>query len=194
MDDAQKQALYSPMMHDALGGRTTEAWIRNLMKSCASDDPTNRALFLDLETLLPDQVLPFVDRLSMAHSVEVRPPFLDHRIAEFACSLPGSIKIKAGRVKSILKDAVRDLLPPALIERPKEGFIMPINEWLIEKLGGFVRATLSPERLKSHGLFRPEAVARMIDAHFRGEARYGDRIWNLLMLQLWWEAYIDRKA
>jgi asparagine synthase (glutamine-hydrolysing) len=194
MDDAQKQALYSPMMHDALGGRTTEAWIRNLMKSCASDDPTNRALFLDLETLLPDQVLPFVDRLSMAHSVEVRPPFLDHRIAEFACSLPGSIKIKAGRVKSILKDAVRDLLPPALIERPKEGFIMPINEWLIEKLGGFVRATLSPERLKSHGLFRPEAVARMIDAQFRGEARYGDRIWNLLMLQLWWEAYIDRKA
>ena len=191
MDDAQKQSLYSPAMKNALGGQTTEAWIRKLMKSCTSDDPTNRALFLDLETLLPDQVLPFVDRLSMAHSVEVRPPFLDHRLAEFACSLPGSIKIKAGRVKSILKNAVRDLLPPALIERPKEGFIMPINEWLIDKLAGFVRATLAPERLKSHGLFKPEAVVQMIDAHFNGQARHGDRIWNLLMLQLWWERYVD---
>ncbi len=195
MDDAQKQSLYSPLMRNALDGRTTEGWIRNLMKSCASDDPTNRALFLDLETLLPDQVLPFVDRLSMAHSVEVRPPFLDHRLAEFACSLPGSIKIKAGRVKSILKNAVHDLLPPALIERPKEGFLMPINEWLIDKLGGFVRATLAPERLKSHGLFKLDAVAEMIEAHFSGrDSLSSDRIWNLLMLQLWWERYIDRRA
>lgn len=190
MDDAQKQSIYSPKMQKALGGQTTEGWIRNLLKSCDSDDPTNRALFLDIETLLPDQVLPFVDRLSMAHSVEVRPPFLDHRLAEFACSLPGAIKIKSGRVKNILKNAVADLLPPDLIERPKEGFIMPINEWLIDKLGGFVRATLAPERLKAHGLFRPEAIAQMLDAHFARQGRYGDRIWNLLMLQLWWERYV----
>ena len=189
-DDTQKQALYSPAMQAAVGDRTTEGWIRALLQACDSDDPTNRALFLDLDTLLPDQVLPFVDRLSMAHSVEVRPPFLDHRLAEFACSLPGAIKIKSGRVKNILKDAVRDLLPADLIERPKEGFIMPINEWLIDKLGGFVRATLAPERLKVHGLFRPEAVSQMLDMHLARRGRFGDRIWNLLMLQLWWERYV----
>jgi len=194
MDDAQKRELYSPLMQSACGEQTTEGWIRSLLKSCDSRDPTNRALFLDLETLLPDQVLPFVDRLSMAHSVEVRPPFLDHRLAEFACSLPGAIKIRSGRVKSILKNAVRDLLPDDLIERPKEGFIMPINEWLIDRLGGFVRATLAPERLKRHGLFRPEAVTAMLDAHFARQQRLGDRIWNLLMLQLWWESYVDRHA
>jgi len=194
MDDAQKRSLYSPAMQNALGNQTTEGWIRNLLKSCKSDDPTNRALFLDLETLLPDQVLPFVDRLSMAHSVEVRPPFLDHRLVEFACSLPGSMKIKSGRVKSILKNAVRDLLPPALIERPKEGFIMPINEWLVDKLGDFVRSTLATEKVKRQGLFRADAVRDLLDAHFSGRSHWGNQIWNLLMLQLWWETYIDRPA
>ena len=134
-------------------------------------------------------MLPFVDRLSMAHSVEVRPPFLDHRLAEFACSLPGSFKIKAGRVKSILKNAVQDLLPKELLERPKEGFIMPINEWLIGRLKPFVRDTLAPERLERYGLFRLEAVGNMLDAHYSGTAQRGNQIWNLLMLQLWLERY-----
>src|SRR5262249_14250392 len=79
-DDEEKLALYAPAMREAVANQTTEALIRDRLRGCRSDDPTNRALFLDLETLLPDQVLPFVDRLSMAHSVEVRPPFLDHRL------------------------------------------------------------------------------------------------------------------
>jgi len=168
--------------------------IRQRLGACGSADPTNRALFLDLDTLLPDQVLPFVDRLSMAHSVEVRPPFLDHRLVEFACSLPGHFKIKAGRVKHILKDAVRDLLPADLVSRPKEGFIMPINEWLVGQLKDYVRATLAPEKIRAQGLFRPSAVADMLDAHFSGRHHHGNQIWNLLMLQLWWKAYIERPA
>src|SRR5262249_9382763 len=121
LDDARKTELYSPLMREAIDGETTEGVIRNILAACNGRDPLNRALFLDLETLLPDQVLAFVDRLSMAHSVEVRPPFLDHRIVEFAARLRGSTKIKAGRVKHILKMAVNDLLPPELLARPKEG-------------------------------------------------------------------------
>jgi asparagine synthase (glutamine-hydrolysing) len=189
LDDEQKHALYSWRMREAVGAESTEALIRNRLNSCLSQDPLNRALFLDLETLLPDQVLPFVDRLSMAHSVEVRPPFLDHRLAEFACSLPGSFKIKAGRVKSILKNAVKDLLPDELLERPKEGFIMPINEWLIGRLKSFVLETLSPTRLKRYDLFRVEAVSDMLANHYAGKAQWGNQIWNLLMLQLWLERY-----
>jgi asparagine synthase (glutamine-hydrolysing) len=189
LDDQAKHALYTPEMRDAVSGETTENLIRNRLDACKSTDPTNRALFLDLETLLPDQVLPFVDRLSMAHSVEVRPPFLDHRLVEFACSLPGHFKIKAGRVKNILKDAVRDLLPADLIARPKEGFIMPINDWLVGKLKNYVRATLEPEKVKRQGLFRSEAIGNMLDAHFSGQHHYGNQIWNLLMLQLWWDRY-----
>ena len=125
----------------------------------------------------------------MAHSVEVRPPFLDHRLVEFACSLPGSFKIKAGRVKNILKNAVTDLLPDDLLDRPKEGFIMPINEWLIGRLKPFVLHTLTPARLKRYGLFRREAIADMLAAHYAGKAQRGNQIWNLLMLQLWLERY-----
>jgi asparagine synthase (glutamine-hydrolysing) len=190
LDDAQKNELYSPRMREAVGGSPTEELIRGALRDCRSRDPLNRALFLDLETLLPDQVLAFVDRLSMAHSVEVRPPFLDHRLVQFVADLPGSVKIKAGRVKHILKEAVRDLLPAELLARPKEGFIMPINEWLIGSLKGYVEARLAPDRLARHGLFRADAIRQMLNAHYSGAASRGNQIWNLLMLQLWWEAYV----
>jgi asparagine synthase (glutamine-hydrolysing) len=187
LDDQQKRALYSPMMSEAVGKASTEDMIRAILRDCPSSDPLNRSLFLDQQTLLSDQVLPFVDRLSMAHSVEVRPPFLDHRLAEFAGTLPGSMKISAGRVKHILKEAVKDLLPADLLARPKEGFIMPVNEWLLGKLRSYVQARLAPERLVRHGLFRGSAVQTLLDEHYSGMANRGNQIWNLLMLQLWWE-------
>ena len=190
LDDEQKRGLYSPMMSEAVGDVRTEDMIRAILRDCPSSDPLNRSLFLDQQTLLPDQVLPFVDRLSMAHSVEVRPPFLDHRLAEFAATLPGSMKIKGGRVKHILKEAVKDLLPGDLLARPKEGFIMPVNEWLLGKLRSYVQATLAPERLVRHGLFRGSAVQTLLDEHYSGLANRGNQIWNLLMLQLWWERYV----
>ena len=109
---------------------------------------------------------------------------------QFVADLPGSFKIKAGRVKHILKEAVRDLLPAELLARPKEGFIMPVNEWLIGSLKGYVQATLAPDRLARHGLFRAGAIQQVLDAHYCGTANHGSRIWNLLMLQLWWEEYV----
>jgi asparagine synthase (glutamine-hydrolysing) len=190
LDDAQKNELYSPRMREAVDGTATEELIRSALGTCRSGDPLNRALFLDQETLLPDQVLAFVDRLSMAHSVEVRPPFLDHRLVQFVADLPGSIKIKGGRVKHILKEAVSDLLPGELLARPKEGFIMPVNEWLVGSLKAYVQATLAPERLARHGLFRAATIRHMLDAHYSGTANLGNQIWNLLMLQLWWEEYV----
>jgi asparagine synthase (glutamine-hydrolysing) len=191
LDDGQKSALYSAHMQEAIDGVSTEATIRSTLAACKVADPLNRALFLDLETLLPDQVLAFVDRLSMAHSVEVRPPFLDHRLVEFVAGLSGSVKIKGGRVKHILKEAVKDLLPPELLARPKEGFIMPVNEWLIGSLKDYVLATLAPARLARHGLFRPEAIRELLEQHYAGAANRGNQIWNLLMLQLWWERYVS---
>ncbi len=191
LDDAQKNELYSASMRAAVAGLSTEQVVRDTLAGCKVSDPLNRALFLDLETLLPDQVLAFVDRLSMAHSVEVRPPFLDHRLVELVAGLSGSIKIKGGRVKHILKEAVADLLPAELLARPKEGFIMPVNEWLIGSLKDYVQATLAPERLARHGLFRPEAIRQLLESHYAGGANRGNQIWNLLMLQLWWERYVD---
>lgn len=188
-DDAAKRALYSPEMQSATASASTEALIRELYHDCESADPLNRSLFVDIETLLPDQVLPFVDRLSMAHSVEVRPPFLDHRLVEFIATLPGEMKIRRGRVKSILKDAVADLLPEGLVDRPKEGFVMPINDWLLEKLRSFVEGSLSASRLAAHGLLEPMAVNALVARYYGGEKSLASRIWNIVSFQMWWEAY-----
>ena len=189
-DEAQKRALYTPAMRAAIGEASTESDIRRLYRDCGSADPLNRALFVDFETLLPDQVLPFVDRLSMAHSVEVRPPFLDHRMIEFAATLPGSMKIKQGRVKSILKDAVASLLPPGLVDRPKEGFVMPINEWMLQSLRGFVTDALSAGRLARHGMLEPAAVDSLVTRYYGGETGLAGRIWSLVNFQMWWERYV----
>jgi asparagine synthase (glutamine-hydrolysing) len=186
-DEAAKRAVYSSAMRAAVGDASTEALTRALYAGCSSRDPLNRSLAVDFETLLPDQVLAFVDRLSMAHSVEVRPPFLDHRLVELVANIPGRLKIKGGRVKHILKEAVRDLLPEGLVDRPKEGFVMPLNDWMAEKLKGYVTDMLSAKRLARHGLLEPAAVAEMLSRFYAGETQLASRIWNLASFQMWWD-------
>lgn len=190
-DEEAKQALYTGAMREAVGTASTEQDVRDLYAASGTGDPLNRCLFVDFETLLPDQVLAFSDRLSMAHSVEVRPPFLDHRLIEYAATLPGGMKIRGGRVKSILKDAVADLLPEGLVDRPKEGFVMPINDWLLNVLRSFVEDCLSAPRLSSHGLLEPAAVRALLDRYYVGDKSLASRIWNLVAFQNWWEQYIE---
>lgn len=189
-DDSEKTKLYTPELRGLIGDCRTEDLIRTLYSEAGTADPLNRALFVDFETLLPDQVLAFVDRLSMAHSVEVRPPFLDYRIVEFVAKLPGGIKIKGGRVKHILKESVRGLIPDAILERPKEGFVLPINDWLVRDLWPYVTDLLSPHRLERQGLFSSTAVAALLREHIDGR-QHGPRIWNLVMFQLWWDRYFS---
>ena len=93
-------------------------------------------LEMEWNTQLPDQVLAFIDFLSMAHSVEIRSPFLDYRLVEFVATIPGNMKIRNGNVKDILKKTVGHLLPEEITERPKEGFVLPIFDWMVEKLKG----------------------------------------------------------
>ncbi len=189
-DDVAKSKLLSNKMLALAGIEKTEYLIGKVYNEAGTQDPLNRALFYDFKTLLPDQVLAFVDRLSMAHSVEVRPPFLDYRLVEYAATIPGNLKIRNGRSKHILKKSVQDLLPQELIDRPKEGFVLPINEWLLQKMRSWVEETLSPDRLAIHGLLKPNTVRCLLDEHFSSVANHGSRIWNLMMFQLWWETYV----
>lgn len=187
--DEQNRAIYSPKMRAATDGASTDDLVRLVLRDAPTDDPVNRALRIDFETLLPDQVLPFVDRLSMAHSVEVRPPFLDHRLIEFAAGLPGRMKVKNGRIKHVLKEAVRGLIPDAILDRPKEGFLMPVNAWILEHLRDFVESTLAPAKLAKHGLLDADAVAGLLQDHYARRRDSGNRIWNVLMFQTWWDLY-----
>lgn len=190
-DDAAARALYTPAMEAATRGVSSHERIARELDTIGSTDPLNRMLLLDRRTLLPDQVLAFADRLSMAHGVEARPPFLDPELMRYADALPGALKIRRGRVKHILKEAVKDLLPEALLNRPKEGFILPVNAWMHGPLRSLVESTLHPERLARHGLLRAEAVGELLAGHFARRADHADRLWNLVNFQLWWERQVE---
>jgi asparagine synthase (glutamine-hydrolysing) len=156
----------------------------------AGGDALNRVLEIDQAELLQNQILPFVDRLSMAHSIEVRCPFLDHRLVEYVNRLPGSLKIggEAGRPvnKRVLKLAVADLLPQELINRPKEGFVQPIYTWMHGALQDW---TLSALDSLPAGLFEPAPLAALREGFLKGDTALNARIWNLACLGLWWREY-----
>lgn len=187
----EKTGLYSPLLQNATSGCSIETLYRQYFDSSTTTDPLNRILDCDIKALLPDQVLAFVDRLSMAHSIEVRPPFLDYRLVEFTGKIPGSMKIKNTIVKHILKEAVRNLIPGEILQRPKEGFVLPINEWLLSHLDSFIKDTLSENRLKKHGFFSYPFVKSMIESHFTHKADHASKLWNLSCFQIWYETYFS---
>lgn len=185
--DTQKQFMLSDLMHDKCIGQNSASYIQNIYQKCKSRDPLNRALYYDQVALLPDQILTFVDRLSMQHSVEVRPPFLDHRIVEFASKIPGNLKIKNSINKYILKKALINIIPHEIINRQKEGFVLPTDEWLRGPLKNLMESTLSINRLKLHGLINYNYVSNLIYHHLSRKCNNGPLIWNLIMFQKWWE-------
>ena len=187
--DLEKQSLLSGSFKSRCSSCNTATLIASYFNGLTASNPLNRILEMEWKTQLPDQVLAFVDFLSMAHSIEVRSPFFDYRLVEYASTIQGELKIRSGNVKDILKKAVAPLLPPGIIDRPKEGFVLPIFDWMQEKYRGYCEEVLSPERLKAHGYLNLPVVQNMLLRYNAGERALNGRIWNLMMFQLWWEEY-----
>jgi asparagine synthase (glutamine-hydrolysing) len=145
----------------------------------------NRYLWFDQTFYLPADILTKCDRMSMAHSLEVRPPFLDHRIVEFSASLPERFKIRGGTLKYILRELMKDKLPPAVIRRKKEGFDIPIHDWFRGPLRPLLLDTLTDEAVARCGLFRPAKVRWLVREHLERRANLGYHLWGLLILFLW---------
>lgn len=164
---------------------------RKMAEECDSDDTVTRMQSLDTRLYLAEDILTKVDRASMAVSLEVRAPFLDPRVAEYAASLPRSYKLKGNKTKYILKKAVKDILPRFVTRRGKKGFGVPVAEWLKFRLRPMARDLLSPERVRRAGVFNPEYVARLQDEHERGVANHRKVLWTLLMFELWHESFIE---
>lgn len=187
--DAEKIELVSPEMR----AFESSAVFLESFYADATGDTVNRTLEVDCRTLLPDQVLTYADRLSMAHSLEVRVPFLDHHVIEFVGALPGSFKVTMSQTKRILKDVARRVLPSEIVDRPKEGFVLPIDAWLAGPLRPLVQEALSPAWM-DHGFFDSQAVAGFVSEHRSGRANHTYKIWTLLMFQLWYRLYVEGKA
>jgi asparagine synthase (glutamine-hydrolysing) len=164
---------------------------RQIAEECDNNDLVTRMQSVDTRLYLAEDILTKVDRASMAVSLEVRAPFLDPRVAEFAASLPCNYKLRGMKTKYILKKAVRDLLPGFVTRRGKKGFGVPVAEWLKFKLRPLARDLLSPERVRRAGVFNPNYVARLQDEHERGVANHRKLLWTLLMFELWHESFVE---
>jgi asparagine synthase (glutamine-hydrolysing) len=192
LSEEEKRELYAPAVRDALADTSTAVHLHRAFEHLTAQDPLNRILEAEFGGIFPDQVLTFVDRLSMAHALEVRSPFLDTDVVEFVASLPGRLKLCNGETKHLLKKAALRYFPEEMIRRPKEGFLMPITSWVLGHLQPWVRETLSPERLRVHGLFDPAHVGRLIDRLREPGADYVavNRVLVLAIFQQWYELYL----
>ncbi len=189
MDDAEKGSFLSASFLDNAKGVSTRALAEGYFKGLTAKGNLNRILEMEWRTQLPDNILAFVDFLSMAHSVEVRSPFLDYRLVDFAATIPDRLKIRDGVVKSILKTAVKPILPPGITDRPKEGFVLPVFDWMTQSLKGYSQEMTSPERLGRHGFFNQAEVEGVMRKYAAGDRSQAGKIWNIMMFQVWWEKY-----
>jgi asparagine synthase (glutamine-hydrolysing) len=150
------------------------------------------AFRIDLASYLPDDLLVMADRMSMANSLELRAPFCDHRVIETSLAIPPSVKTPRLRLKGLLKAAYADVLPPAVLTHRKQGFMIPLARWLRTDLRPLLDDLLSPEQVRARGLFRVEAVERLKAEHAEGRRSHADRLWTLMMAELWLREYLDR--
>jgi len=190
-DTAAKANLYSAnFLHETQSIRAADIldpWFSRANGAGIVD----AALLADINTYLPNDLLVKVDIATMAVSLEARSPFLDHHLIEFAASLPEKLKLRGITTKYLLKRMLKKLLPAENLNRRKMGFGVPIGHWFRGKLQPFLRETILSERALNRGLFRPEAVKQLVELHARGERDNSHQLWTLLMLELWFERFID---
>jgi asparagine synthase (glutamine-hydrolysing) len=157
-------------------------------------DSLNRMLYVDMKTWLPDDLLLKADKMTMAASQELRVPFLDHKLVEFAFSLPPADKICKGTTKSLLKRSVKDLIPSAVVQREKKGFPVPIEQWFRGDLYGISRDLLLSSSSSCRDRFDISYVASLLERHRRGEEDLSGAIWNLLVFEYWCRIFMQAPA
>ena len=186
-----KQSLLAPALKNEFENMTrNQAFVQQLARTNANE-PLNRMLYVDTKLWLPDYLLLRGDKLSMAASLEARVPILDHKIVEFAASLPPNFKLKRLTRKYLLKKISRKLLPTEITERKKEGFPIPISKWLKNEARPFMRDLLSPATIKRRGLFDPVYIETMLKEFESGFADHSNLLWGLVSLELWHRCYLD---
>ena len=187
-----KPSLYTNEFRLRLGTIEAAARFREYAARSRPGDALDPLLYLDSKSYLPGDVLTKVDRMSMAASLEVRVPLLDHKLIEFVCTqIPASMKMKGLETKYIFKRAVRDLVPAEILNRPKQGFGVPIEEWINDQLRERVRVTLTEPRTQQRGYIEPRYVNLLLDEHERGRRNHATELWALFMLELWQRTFAD---
>jgi len=188
-DDAKAQ-LFVERFADLRSG--AEAEFTKHLARCHATDSVDRMLYVDSKLWLVDYLLLRGDKLTMANSLEARVPLLDHKLVEFAARLPREFKLRGSQRKYLLKQVGRRLLPAQIIDRPKQGFPIPLEQWLRREAAPLMRDLLSDETLQRRGYFEPRYVQRLIQQHVSGYCDHATELWGLMSLEMWQRQFIDQ--
>jgi asparagine synthase (glutamine-hydrolysing) len=190
----EKPALLAPDVQRSIAGSDPEIGLAAHFDRYADLPWSSQMMRFDAETYLPEDVLTKVDRMSMAHSIESRVPLLDNEVVEFAASLPAEFKIRGGRRKHVLKEVAAGLLPRDVLDRPKQGFGVPLKVWFRGNLRElFADTLLSPCSLQ-RGYFQPAFVRQLVREHLDGKRDHTLRLWQLVVFERWLQQYVDTHA
>lgn len=165
--------------------------LERLLAARPKADQLERMIYQDLKLRLAELLLMRVDKLTMSTSIEARVPFLDHKLVEFAMALPRRMKYRDGETKYILKRALDGIVPEWVLQRRKQGFGAPVNEWMLDRMGGFVQDRLFNSGIRRLGIFDYEQIRHLLDTHRAGKVNYSFHLWTLLNLSLWYDHWID---
>jgi asparagine synthase (glutamine-hydrolysing) len=190
-NDETKKPLYSANFREQTSAADPTGLLETWFKRANGIGILDAMLLTDQMTYLPNDLLVKVDIATMAVSLEARSPFLDHHVIEFAASLPQHLKARRLTTKYLLKKVLRKLLPSENLNRRKMGFGVPIGHWFRGKMQPFLREVVLSDKAMRRGLFNPEAVRQLVELHARGERDYSHQLWTLLMLELWFNRFID---
>ncbi len=195
LSEAEKNMLYSRDLMKQLNPAEYYDFIRGYFKAMSACSPLDQQQFVDIKTYMVDDILVKVDRMSMATSLEARVPFIDYRVVEYTTKIPGMLKL-AGlnhqKTKYILKKAMEKFLPFEILYRGKEGFSIPIKNWLKTDLKPLMMEVLSPENIKAEGFFNPGYVEQLKREHLNNVQNHSHRLWALMMFGIWYDIYIRR--
>ena len=185
MDPADKAHLYQPVLKKQLGLTHTDDFIREQFVNTPFTNSLAQQQYVDVKTYLVENILTKVDRMSMATSLEVRVPLLDHRLVEFALNLPPRMKIRGRHTKYLMRTAMAERIPSEILAKPKQGFSIPLKHWLRNTLKPIMTDLLSEETVSRRGYFNAKAVLRWQQEHVRGQRNHSHRLWALMVFELW---------
>ena len=182
----EKEKLFTDRAKSSLKDRNSVQKILRFFDAENAEELVDKMLYTDLMTRIPDHLLSIVDRMSMAHSLESRPPLVDYKVVEYSARIPANMKLKGTDLKYILKKVAARYLPPELIYRRKQGFGFPLGVWMRNDLRNFIGNLFEESRFIEHGIFDKGYIQHMITEHMDGKVDHNYRLWILINLEFWY--------
>lgn len=185
-----QQQLLTPRTIESIGAIDPYAGVRDVLRNTDAQSLLDRLLYADIKTYL-HELLMKQDQMSMAASLESRVPFLDHKLVEFTSSLPERLKLRGWTTKYVLRQSMKGVLPPAILDRPKMGFPVPLGSWFRGAYASVLDEYVLSSRAAERGIFNAQFVRSLVEQHRRGEANHSERLWALVNLEMWFRRFID---